>query len=160
MTDLTDEAAIERQLILYCKLCDTKQFGAIGTDVFGSDGTADYGLGPVRGGSAIADHLSALSAGMDCTAHSISNVVIDVAGDVARSSVYVLAWGWLDETADRGALRPADYGTVAIYDDEWRRGPHGWRITQRLVRLLGPGAVAVGALPGSLSGIGVVSTDP
>jgi SnoaL-like domain len=159
MTDESNETAIEQRLFLYCTLCDTKQFGALAKEVFSPDGIADYGLGPVQGAPAIVDHLSALSAEMDSTSHSISNLIIEVDGNCAGSSAYVLAWGWLVVTSDRGLTRPADYATVAVFEDTWSRGEDGWRITKRIVRPLGPGAVAVGALPGSLTGIAGSASD-
>jgi SnoaL-like domain len=159
VTGESDQTAIEQRLFLYCRLCDTKQFGALAKEVFSSDGMADYGLGPVQGAPEIVDHLSALSAEMDSTSHSISNLVIDVDGNRACSSAYVLAWGWLRATSDRGPTRPADYATVAIFEDTWSQGVDGWRITKRIVRPLGPGAVAVGALPGSLTGVAGAASD-
>jgi SnoaL-like domain len=158
VTNMSDEASIERQLILYCTLCDTKQFTAMGTDLFSPDAVGDYGLGTVSGGPDIAAHLSDLGDTIASTAHSVSNVVIDVDGDSALSSSYVLAWHWSQATAERGPTRPADYVAVGIYEDTWRRIESGWRITARVVHPLGPGAVAIGTLPDSLTGVAGTSS--
>jgi hypothetical protein len=88
-------------------------------------------------------------------------VEIELAGDEATSSTYVTAWHWNaggPEDSDAAAVRPADFGLIAIYNDRLRRTADGWRIAHRTIRPLGVGGLASGELPASIRGFGGVPT--
>ncbi|MBL4613202.1 MAG: nuclear transport factor 2 family protein [Emcibacter sp.] len=67
----------------------------------------------------------------DATHHSMANFIPDIKGDTATTVTY---GHWL---IVRKGIEGGDiWRGNGWYDDEWIRGPEGWRITRRRVRII------------------------
>lgn len=62
----------------------------------------------------------------DRTRHSITNAIIDITDDQARSLVYG-QWRLIKHGSPGGDV----WRSEGWYEDEWTRGPAGWRIVRR-----------------------------
>jgi hypothetical protein len=116
------------------------------TDVFDPEGTGDYGAGEMNCQDLVV-FIKKLHAEFEATGHFLSNVMIDVDGDMASSKSYVTAWHWRNATAHLGRARPADFVAVLVYHDEFKRTACGWRIFRRRIHPIA-GAVAIGSMTG------------
>jgi ketosteroid isomerase-like protein len=154
----SDEEAIRRVLIRYCHRVDARDAAGIAREVFTEDAVDDMGFpgGPAVGWDGIEAMFTRSNQTTEASAHFITNWVIDVDGDVARTDTYVTGWTWLRASSHLGPLRAADFVTVGNYLDEFRRMAEGWRISRRDYRALGPGSVGIGELPGAYAGAGGV----
>jgi ketosteroid isomerase-like protein len=153
-----DERAIRAVLHRYALACDTADTSMLVNDVFAEDAVIDHGRGPVEGSEAITAMFQANFDRFEGTAHFITNVDIDLAGDRAHTSLYIMAWHWLRTTSGQGRLRPADFVLMARYLEVLERRPAGWRIAKRVMQQLGPGSFALGELPEWVRGYGGISS--
>ena len=156
---MTERASLDYEEIRalqhrYGRLLDLNQPKAVAQEVFTEDAIDDRGRIPVPiGRAAIEEMFTRALKQFAATAHVISNVEIDLNGDEATSSTYVTAWHWNDDGSD-ATVRAADFALIAVYEDELRRTPDGWRISHRRIRPLGIGGLATGTMPASIRGFG------
>lgn len=125
-TDPADRAAIQAVLFRYATAVDESRWALL-DDVFAPDATIDFtgSGGPAeRTLEAFRTWLEGSIGLVPITRHHLSNIVVHVEGDTARSRTY-LHNPLADET---GAVFLTIGGT---YDDRWVRTEHGWRITER-----------------------------
>lgn len=121
-----DVAAIHAVLHRYATAIDDKRWELL-DDVFAEDAAIDFTAsgGPEeRSLSAFRSWLQDSIGLVPITRHHLTNLVVEVDGDVARSSAYLhnpLA-------DDQGKVFLTIGGT---YQDGWRRGDDGWRIVER-----------------------------
>jgi ketosteroid isomerase-like protein len=153
-----NERAIRTVLHRYALACDAADTSMLVNEVFAEDAVIDHGRGPVEGSEAIIAMFQANFERFEGTAHFITNVDIDVAGDRADTSLYITAWHWLRTTSGQGRLRPADFVLMARYIEVVERRPAGWRIAKRTMQPLGPGSFALGELPEWVRGYGGISS--
>ena len=64
-----------------------------------------------------------LFTGLDATQHSMSNPLVDIAGDQARCRMYMQAAHFLNDWPE------PEFTIGGYYDDELVLGPDGWRIS-------------------------------
>jgi ketosteroid isomerase-like protein len=154
---LADESEIRRVLSRYCQHLDAREPALAVRAVFTEDAVDDHGRPDVpRGRAAIEAMFTRAYEHLEATAHMVSHSDIEVHGDAAHARTYVTAWHWLKSSAQLGQTRPADFVLVAVYNDDFRREPEGWRIAHRRLEPLGPGGVGSGVLPEAFRGFGGV----
>jgi ketosteroid isomerase-like protein len=154
---LSDESDIRKVLSRYCQQVDARDPALVASAVFTEDAIDDHGRpDPPQGRAAIEAMLRRAFEHLEATAHMTSNSDIEVNGDSAHARTYVTAWHWMKSSAHLGLTRPADFVVVAVYNDDFRREPEGWRIAHRRLEPLGPGGVGSGVLPEAFRGFGGV----
>lgn len=144
---LEDRQAIHDLLVHYTYLVDHAQYERIAEEIFTEDASDDHGLGERVGREALHRYFTAMHDGdTDFAVHCLSNVMIAVDGETARAFSYSVMWSWRRSTRHLGRLRPADFVGIGAYEDELRRTPEGWRISNRVARSMGPSPLAAGDL--------------
>jgi hypothetical protein len=143
---LVDVEEIRSLLARYCHMCDSRTDTSFVRQIFTEDATDDHGLfGKVfRGWAELEEMYERSSQFLESAAHFVTNEQIEVTGDTATGRSYVQCWTWLRESSHLGNVRPADYVFVGVYHDTFARTPDGWRISARLMRPLGTGALGLG----------------
>jgi 3-phenylpropionate/cinnamic acid dioxygenase small subunit len=124
------EGAVVALLHRYALACDERDFDALRA-CFTPDATAEYsGVRLEAGVDHIVEHLQGLR-GVPLTQHVVGTVVVDVTGSRARATSYTTVH----------LLRAAGEGHEVVhrgvrYDDELVRTDAGWRIRERVHRVL------------------------
>lgn len=120
--------AIQRLLADYAAAIDGRDFDAL-DDVFLPGATLDYRSsgGPRDAFPAVRDWLREALSVVEFTQHLVTNMRIDVDGDEATSSAYFF------HPMKAG---DASFLVSGVYDDRLRRTSGGWRIAERVQRLL------------------------
>jgi hypothetical protein len=111
----------------YCWAIDTREWEAL-RDVFDAEVDADLGAGATRGVDAVIDRVSSVLGGLDASQHMVSTHQISIDGDVATGRCAVLA-----QHVRRGTEGGSTFLFGGWYDDEYRVGAKGWRITRRRI---------------------------
>lgn len=128
-----DHVEISTVLFRYARAIDSKDFAALAA-VFAPDAVIDYA---VPGGTKLpfAEMVPWLRQSLALfrrTQHTVTNPIIEIDGDGARSTAYLTA---THEQVGKTGRRTTfvDHG---IYSDEWVRSCEGWRIrVRRLERI-------------------------
>jgi len=126
MSNLDDEREIYRNIVRFARAMDDREWAAIDA-LTDADMTADLGTGAVGSRSEMVAIIRSYLDDCGPTQHLVANVLIDVDGDTASSRAYVS-----DMHLGTGALEGQFFRTLGDYQDEWRRSPHGWRMTRRV----------------------------
>ncbi|KAA0102812.1 nuclear transport factor 2 family protein [Mycolicibacterium sp. P1-5] len=127
MSQLRDERAIERALILFARAMDDRNWEAM-ADILAEDAEGDLGTGRLVGSAAIIGLIRGFLDGCGPTQHLLGNVVVDVAGDTATSRAYIR-----DVHLNAAADPSVRFYTLGDYHDTWRRGDDGrWRLAERI----------------------------
>ncbi|MFC0527707.1 nuclear transport factor 2 family protein [Phytohabitans kaempferiae] len=125
-----DRAAIEQILTTYARACDRREFETVG-ECFTADAQAEYsGVRLARGAEHIVAHMAPL-ANLPVTQHVVGSVSVEVDGDTATVASYTVVH----------MVRTAGEGHEVVhrgltYDDRFVRTPQGWRIADRVHRVL------------------------
>jgi hypothetical protein len=135
MSAIDDRFAIHDLLCRYCFLIDHGRSADVPEEIFTEDVVEQHGSVEIVGREASRAFYGGYS--IDASAHMLSNVVITLDGATARSLASVSAYHWLHSTKHLGTVRAADFTLLAMYEDEHRREPQGWRIARRVVHELG-----------------------
>jgi hypothetical protein len=122
-----DWLAIAKLTHDYCWAIDTRQWDAL-HDVFDAEVEADLGAGAMRGVDAVIARVSSVLGGLDASQHMVSTHQISVDGDVATGRCSVLA-----QHVRRGTEGGSTLLFGGWYEDEYRVGARGWRITKRRI---------------------------
>jgi hypothetical protein len=139
---LLAEREIYRALVRFARAMDHRDWNALDAIVL-PGATADLGLGPVQGREAIVGVMRSFLDDCGPTQHLLGNVMIEVAGDSARSSCYVS-----DMHKGTGARAALTFSTLGEYHDRWQREGGVWRMAHRTklnrahigdIGVLGPG---------------------
>jgi hypothetical protein len=155
---LADKQAIVDLNHRLCHLLDSFELDRMVREVFAEDASDDHGEGPVFGRAAILAWYEDSTANVASVSHNICNAIVEVDGDHATMRSNVIVWAWMRSSAERGPLRPADYGLSLRYLDQLTRYPQGWLIDSRVlssnVSKMGTASIiAVGELPQTQKGI-------
>jgi 3-phenylpropionate/cinnamic acid dioxygenase small subunit len=123
---LADRAEIVDVGVRYARALDQRDWDLL-RSCFVPDATFDYdGIDPFHGIDAlIAVCRGALDA-LDASQHLLGNHAVEVDGDEARSECYLQAQHIRSGTPGGDA-----YIVAGTYRDRLRRGPDGWKITDR-----------------------------
>lgn len=135
LQELTDRLDIAEVLARYCVALDTRDWDLL-QQVFAADAACDYGsVGSPQGIPAIAAAIRGTIGDLDATQHLTGNVLVDLDGDRATASCYLLS-----QHVRRGQEGGEEYLIGGRYHDELVRTPDGWRIrTRRLDRMWSSG---------------------
>jgi len=143
VTAAADRQAIADQLCNYARAMDRIDH-ALGYAVWHEGGTAEYGPMFSGTGRAFIDWVCVQHSGMVAHAHRVSNMLIRLDGDTARSECYVHATLRFEQ---EGTLRQAS--VFGRYLDRWSKRAGRWAIDARVyvqdfddVRDVGPQIVA------------------
>lgn len=126
MTGPSDREAIADQLHLYARAMDRID-RALGHSVWHEGGTADYGPMFSGTGRQFVDWVCETHAAMIAHAHRISNILIRVEDEIARSEAYVHATLRFEQD---GRLRQASI--FGRYLDRWSKRDGRWAIDARI----------------------------
>jgi len=97
-------------------------------EILADHAEGDFGTGRVQGSAAIIELIRGFLDKCGPTQHLLSNVVIDVEGDVAISRAYVH-----DVHLSSDADPSTRFYTLGDYHDTWRRRSDGsWCLTERI----------------------------
>jgi SnoaL-like domain len=126
---LLDKQEITEVLARYCRAIDRLDEELL-RSVYWPDGYDDHMnfAGPVA--EFIPEAIRSCRTMFKSTVHSISNILIEVDGDVARGETYFTSFNRLSERRDG---RECDRITCARYIDRFERRGAEWRIARRLV---------------------------
>lgn len=124
LRSLADELAIRRVLATYCRAIDRCDAGLL-RSVYWPDAVDQHGI---FNGNAMqfVDFIVPMLRNMRMTCHSISNILIELQGDVARVETYVRAYH--DTTGTEGRF---DIVVGGRYLDRMERRDGEWRIAHR-----------------------------
>lgn len=127
LNEISDRLAITDLLHRYPAGLDTKNWELLAT-VFTADGVADYGaLGGINEGpAAIVKLCRGALQGLDASQHILSNIVIELDGDRARSTCYFQA-----QHVVAGTEGGDNFLVGGTYVDDCVRTPEGWRIQRK-----------------------------
>jgi 3-phenylpropionate/cinnamic acid dioxygenase small subunit len=117
-------------LVRYATALDGRNWPLF-ADCFTADAVAEYANGRFEGYAAIEANCRRAVLPLDATQHLISNHVVDVAGDSASATCYLIAQHMRADAPSGPFLLLG-----AAYDDELTRTVAGWRIVSRRLRTL------------------------
>jgi ketosteroid isomerase-like protein len=127
-TFANDQIEIAAVLYRYAQAIDSKDMASL-REVFTPDAVIDYAVpgGTKRPYAEIGAWLAGALSMFRRTHHVVSNPMVEVEGDVARSTAYLTA---THEQVGKNGRRTTfiDHG---VYVDRWTRTPTGWRISER-----------------------------
>lgn len=123
---ITDWQAIVDLLIQYATALDSRNWKLL-EQCFLPDAVADYGeVGCHEGYPAIETAVRYFLEGLDSSQHLLGNYVVDIKGDRARTTCYLHAQHYLENTAGGDT-----YTVGGTYEDEIIRTRDGWKIKHR-----------------------------
>ncbi|AKK30550.1 ethyl tert-butyl ether degradation protein EthD [Mycobacterium sp. EPa45] len=127
MTQLRDERAIERALILFARAMDDRDWTTM-AEILADDAQGDFGTGRLVGAPAIIGLIRGYLDNCGATQHLLGNVLVDVQGDSAVSRAYIR-----DVHLDSANTPTTRFYTIGDYRDTWRRRPDGsWCLAERV----------------------------
>jgi hypothetical protein len=136
VTELEIRAAIDDALRSYCRGIDRLHAPAIEA-AFHTDAMLEgYGSGePTPIGVFVPNVLAALRAKFSVTQHRLSNVTIEIDGNVALVESYVLAYHVIDSAADASQTERTLITFNGRYIDRFEERDGDWRIARRTLRM-------------------------
>lgn len=127
LQDLADRQAITELIYRYCRAVDRLDI-PLGRSIWHEDATADYGAAVYQGdGRGVIDHVCAQHLHTLHHSHQVSNILIDLDGDLAASESYV--------TATLRIRRGEQLKQMTIwgrYIDRWSRRSQRWGLDKRI----------------------------
>jgi hypothetical protein len=126
---LVDRAAIADVLTAMPNRANSKAYESI-PELFTDDGVIEVPYATIPAAE-IPERVGHILGGFDATHHMVSNLEIDIDGDEARSHHYLRA---VHVPHAEHPDQHADYG--AVYDNEYRRTPAGWRLSKVRLRFV------------------------
>lgn len=121
---------IEATLIAYATALDTKDWDLF-RSLFTEDCVFDAGNGVFHGVEPLTEHMRALHDPLDGCRHHLGNFVVEVDGDLARSTCYLDALLVRRDHPDGPTLR-----VTGSYDDELVLRSGRWSMRRRTFRWL------------------------
>jgi hypothetical protein len=124
---LADRQAITDQIYRYCRAMDRMDH-ALGYSIWHEAGTADYGEGNYIGsGRGFVDHVNLQHAGLLAHSHQVSNILIQLEGEIAGSEAYVTATLQMKRGDKRVRML-----VLSRYVDRWSKRKGRWAIDHRI----------------------------
>jgi SnoaL-like domain len=124
---LLDKQAIYEVLVRYCRAIDRLDRELL-TTVYHPDAWDDHGTFRAGAADAIEELVRRVRTLSKSSMHSITNVLIDLKGDSARSEAHFIAWMRFDR-GEREFIRALG----GRYLDSFERRAGEWRIANRVV---------------------------
>lgn len=139
---LADRAAVIDVTHRYCWALDTRSWTLL-DEVFLPDATAELASPPLADRAAIVARVQRALLPLDATQHTVTNHMVEVAGDHATCTSYLHAQH-VRAAAEGGSL----YVVAGRYHDRLVRTAEGWRIAHRRLEIVWTdGNIAVVAPP-------------
>jgi SnoaL-like domain len=124
---VADRQMIADLIYRYCRSVDRLDI-SLGHSIWHADGIADYGAAVYQGdGRGVIDHICAQHRHTLHHSHQVSNIIIDLNGDLAASESYV--------TASLRIVREGQLKQMTVwsrYIDQWSRRNGRWGLYRRL----------------------------
>ncbi len=124
--DLLAERSIYRNMVAFSRAMDERDWDAF-TELTSEDLTANMGQGELTGRGTIVAFIRSFLDNCGPTQHMLSNVIIDVDGDTAKSSAYVR-----DMHIGSGDKSDLTFYTLGRYYDDWQKIDNDWRMVRRV----------------------------
>jgi 3-phenylpropionate/cinnamic acid dioxygenase small subunit len=124
-TLLVARSRIERVLIRYASALDGRDWPSL-RSCFTEDATVSYRGTVLQGVDEVVDHCSAALERYVATHHQLSNIVVEVDGDRARSVCSIRAEHLIDDATGRRI-----YVVVGRYVDDLEQRHGSWLLTTR-----------------------------
>lgn len=131
--DVSDYVSIIGLASRYAQALDARDWTELG-NCFTTDAVAEYSAFPAALNGR-AEIVAAISDGIqkfDVTQHLVGSPTVELDGDSARGTFYVMA----QHIVKRGDGDQAHCFVGVIYSDEFSRGDAGWEITHRITNRL------------------------
>jgi len=126
LDQLIAERSIYRNLVAFSCAMDDRDWEAF-EDITSENMTASLGQGEISGRANIVAFIRSFLDNCGPTQHLLGNVVIDVQGNVAKSSAYVC-----DMHLGNGDKSGMTFHTLGRYNDEWECIEGCWRMVRRV----------------------------
>jgi hypothetical protein len=124
---VADRQEITDQIYRYCRAMDRIDH-ELGYSIWHEDGTADYRGGVFEGtGRDFIDHVCRQHSGLLVHSHQVTNIVIELDGDLAGSEAYVTA----NLRIERGG-KLMQMTVLSRYIDRWSCRDGRWAIDHRI----------------------------
>lgn len=123
---LLAEREIYRQLVRFARAMDERDWDTLAA-ISAADIRAEFGTGEVVGVDALVDLIRSYLDNCGTTQHLLGNVLIDVAGDTAKSESYVS-----DMHLAKDERRDIRFRTLGNYSDSWVRRDGQWLLCRRV----------------------------
>jgi hypothetical protein len=127
MSNVEDELAIRRVLANYCRGLD-RMDKPLSYSVFHADAPVNYHDIYEGTGHGFIDWVWEAHAGMERHSHQISNILVDINGDIAVSEAYVTVALW---TLPDDAGKQQEIIGRGRYLDHWEKRAGSWAISAR-----------------------------
>lgn len=129
MTELEIRDCIEDALRSYCRGIDRLHAPSIEAAFHPGATLVDYGPAPLTIEVFVQHAVASLGKRFAATQHRLSNITVEIDGDVARVESYVLAFH-----VEKGDGGPRLHTFAGRYIDRFEQRGGDWRITQRVLR--------------------------
>lgn len=126
---LLDKQEITEVIYKYCRALDRSDERLMREEVFHEDGTDDHGLFKLTA-KQFCDFVFDGMTAWERTQHRITNVLIDLHGDVAYTDCYFVAWH-LRQEGEGARMRSFDDYVAGRYLDRFERRGGVWKIAHR-----------------------------
>lgn len=125
--EVADKIEITEVLYRYGKALDACDKELLQREVYAEDAVWEGRAGFINGSEAISEMVVAILGGMESSLHYIHNPLVEVDGDVARSTCYLHSVLYM--TNQHTGENTLELG--AVYHDQHKRTANGWRIARR-----------------------------
>ncbi len=127
LRSISDRGQITDLIYRYCRSVDRLDI-ALGHSIWHEDGVADYGASVYQGcGRGVIDHICAQHLHTLHHSHQVSNIIIDLDGDVAGSESYVTA-----SLRIKQGEKLRQMTVWGRYADRWSRRNGQWGLDKRI----------------------------
>lgn len=127
--EVADRLELRDLVVRYARIPDDRDYALV-DEVFAPDATLAGPGFSLRGLDQIREAMKAIEQ-YSATLHSVHNHRVELAGDSASGETYCVANHLLEK---HGRPHKLDWGIR--YQDRYQRGPDGWRITHRELRVV------------------------
>ncbi len=128
LRELADKQAIRDLVYTYCRAVDRLDV-PLGHSIWHEDGYADYGADYYQGpGRGVIDTICQHHLGLTSHSHQVSNILIELQGDLAGSESYVTGTMRMERDG-----KPMQIGVWGRYLDRWERRDGRWGLLHRVV---------------------------
>lgn len=127
--EVADRLELRDLVVRYARIPDDRNYALV-DEVFAPDAVLEGPGFKLEGVEQIRQGMQAIET-YSATLHSVHNHLVDLAGDEASGETYCVANHLLRKDG-----RPTKLDWGIRYQDRYRRGAAGWRITRRELRLV------------------------
>jgi hypothetical protein len=134
---IEDRQDIHDLVMRFAYYIDTDNLPLVST-LFADDGCMTYSH-KIEGKAAVHTFFAGSSGYFLGMSHNVTNLLIEINGDMAKATSKALGWHWLAQGHGAREALPADLLLIGGYQDELRREAEGWRFVSRVAIKFGTG---------------------